>query len=70
MAVNPAANKIYVTNFNTSNMTVIDGTTNDTTLVTVDSLPCNVAVNPATNKIYIANLSTANSADGRRWRDL
>jgi len=37
VAVNPVTNKIYVANRNEDNVTVIDGATNDTTLVAADA---------------------------------
>jgi YVTN family beta-propeller protein len=55
VAVNPVTNRIYVTNSNSSNVTVIDGATNATTTVPAGSQPLAVAVNPVTNKIYVAN---------------
>jgi YVTN family beta-propeller protein len=61
MAVNPATNKIYVTNNGSASVTVIDGTTNGTTPVAVGNNPCAVAVNPATNKIYVANTGSSNT---------
>ena len=33
VAVNPVTNKIYVVNYTSNNVTVIDGATNDTTTV-------------------------------------
>jgi YVTN family beta-propeller protein len=55
VAVNPATNKIYVPNYVSANVTVIDGATNTTTTVAAGSGPASVAVNPVTNKIYVAN---------------
>ena len=56
MAVNPVTNKIYVANYDSDNVTVIDGATNDTTTGARRVVrPCAVAVNPVTNKIYVAN---------------
>ena len=55
MAVNPVTNKIYVANYGSDNVTVIDGATNATTTVTAWTTPSAVAVNPVTNKIYVAN---------------
>lgn len=62
LAVNPATNKIYVANFDSSNVTVIDGATNSVTTVTDPnaSAPFAVAVNPVTNKIYVVNLFSSN----------
>jgi YVTN family beta-propeller protein len=49
-AVNPVTNKIYVPNFNSNNVTVIDGATNATTTVAAGTQPISVAVNPVTTK--------------------
>ena len=42
-------------NTGSNNVTVIDGATNSTTIVSVGSGPEPVAVNPVTNKIYVGN---------------
>ncbi len=56
IAVNPATDKIYVVNDDTSGrVTVIDGATNALTTVAVGTNPDSIAVNPATNKVYVAN---------------
>ena len=56
VAVNAVTNKIYVASAGTGNsVTVIDGATNNYTVVSVGSAPNQVAVNPITNKIYVAN---------------
>jgi len=55
VAVNPIVNKIYVANNGSSNITIIDGATNDTAIVSAGSGPQAIAVNPVTNKIYVAN---------------
>ena len=60
MAVNPVTNKIYVANYGSNNVTVIDGATNATTTVAAGTSPYAVAVNPVTNKIYVANHGSAN----------
>lgn len=60
VAVNPVTNKIYVANFTSFNVTVIDGTTNTATTVAAGTSPDAVAVNPVTNKIYVANQSSNN----------
>ena len=39
VAVNPVTNKIYVANYGSDNVTVIDGATNDTTTVAVGIEP-------------------------------
>jgi YVTN family beta-propeller protein len=58
VAVNPVTNKIYVANFGSNNVTVIDGVTNITSTVGVGSGTPAVAVNPVTNKIYAPTLGT------------
>ena len=60
VALNPATNKIYVANYGSASVTVIDGATNSTTPVIVGTDPTAVAVNPVTNKIYVANYGSAN----------
>ena len=50
MAVNPVTNKIYVANYGSNNVTVIDGATNGTTTVTAGNGPGAVAVNPVTEQ--------------------
>ena len=58
MAVNPVTNKIYVANYESANVTVIDGATNSTAVVSTGSRPSALAVNPETNKIYVTNSAT------------
>ena len=62
VAVNPVTNKIYVVNFSSGNVTVIDGASNTPTTVTDPNAinPVAVAVNPVTNKIYVANNGSGN----------
>ena len=60
MAVNPVTNKIYVANYGSNNVTVIDGATNATSTVAAGDHPIAVAVNPVTNKIYVANYGSNN----------
>src|SRR5713226_5548839 len=56
VAVNPVTKKIYVANYGSSNVTVIDAANNNaTTQVTVGTNPGAVAINSVTNKIYVAN---------------
>lgn len=55
VAVNPVTNKTYVSNYDSYNVTVLDGKTNATTTVAVGGSPGPVAVNPVTNKIYVGN---------------
>jgi len=61
VAVNPKTNKIYVANYRSNNVTVIDGATNKTTTVAVGSGPVAMAVNQVTNKIYVANETSLNA---------
>jgi YVTN family beta-propeller protein len=60
VAVNPNTNKIYVANYSSNNVTVIDGATNATTTVPAGTQPKAVAVNADTNKIYVANYGSSN----------
>jgi YVTN family beta-propeller protein len=60
-------NKIYVANFSSDNVTVIDGATNTATTVNASgNEPMALAVNPLTNKIYVVNAasSTVTVIDG------
>ena len=60
VAVNPVTNKMYVTNPNSNNVTVIDGATNTTTTVTTGAIPVAASVNTVTNTIYISNAGSSN----------
>jgi len=53
--VNPSSNRVYVANSGDNTVTVIDGLTNLTTTVPVDSNPVAITVNPMTDKVYVAN---------------
>lgn len=55
IAVNPVTDMIYVANWNSSNVTVINGATDSTTTVNVGTGPDAIAVNPVTGMIYVAN---------------
>lgn len=59
IAVNSVTNKIYVANFSSNDVTVIDGATNSATTVGVGQAPIAIAVNSVTNKIYVANSGSA-----------
>ena len=48
-------NKIYVGNYSSGNVTVIDGTNNSTATVAAGTNPQAIAVNPVTNKVNVAN---------------
>jgi YVTN family beta-propeller protein len=66
-AVNPATNRIYVTNLFADSVSVIDGATDtQIAVVTGVDVPWDVAVNPATNRVYVpnANLGTISVIDG------
>ena len=54
VAVNPNTNLIYVSNFISNSLSVIDGATNTVvSTIPVNSGPHGVAVNPLTNRIYV-----------------
>ena len=56
MAVNPNTNRIYVANWISDNVSVIDGASNTVVAsVAVGSYPESVAVNPNTNRIYVTD---------------
>ena len=59
MAVNPNTNRIYVANYYSNNVSVIDGAGNTiVATVPVGNSPWGVAVDPNTNLIYVANYSS------------
>src|ERR1700759_4376460 len=60
VAVDPVADKIYLANNDSNNVTVIDGAGNTTTPVAVGSNPNAVAVDPVAHKIYVANSGSNN----------
>jgi YVTN family beta-propeller protein len=56
IAVNPVTNKIYVANYGSANVSVINGSTYAVeAIVNVGTNPTQVAANPVTNKIYVSN---------------
>ena len=61
VAVNPTTNRIYVANWGSDNVSVIDGgsDTVDAT-IPVGGGPVGVAVNPNTNRIYVTNQGSDN----------
>ncbi|MFL6210140.1 MAG: hypothetical protein ACJ74W_14895 [Pyrinomonadaceae bacterium] len=67
VAVNSLLNRIYVANYQSSDVTVIDGATDTVvTTVPVSNHPYGIAVDPATSKILVAsqnNSATVDSAD-------
>jgi YVTN family beta-propeller protein len=59
IGVNPTTGKIYVANFGSNTVSVIDGTSNlVVATVAVGIYPYAVGVNPTTNKVYVANLTS------------
>lgn len=58
IAINPVTNRVYVANQNSSNVTVINGATNQTATVLTGAAPAALAVNPNTNKIYVADANS------------
>jgi len=56
VGVNPNTDMIYVANYSSNNVSVIDSNTNSVvTTISVGDWPDAVGVNPNTNKIYVAN---------------
>ena len=55
IAVDSTTNKVYVANHFSSEVAVIDGSTNAITMVSTASLPYDVATNAVTNKIYVSS---------------
>jgi YVTN family beta-propeller protein len=67
VAVNQNTNRIYVSNLNSNNVSVIDGATNQVVAtVPVGNSPEVVDVNSATNMVYVANIgdNTVSVIDG------
>ncbi|MDD5530383.1 MAG: T9SS type A sorting domain-containing protein [bacterium] len=59
IAVNSSTKHIYVTNWQSNNVSVIDGDNNSViTTIPVGDQPTSIAVNENTNKIYVANENT------------
>jgi YVTN family beta-propeller protein len=59
VAVNALTNRVYVPNFESNSVTVINGATNQPiTSIMVDPQPVGIAVNPMTNKIYVSSRAT------------
>ena len=61
--MNPVTNEIYVANYTSNNVTVINGVTNTVVATVTDpnaNGPTAVAVNPVTNQIYVANYNSNN----------
>jgi DNA-binding beta-propeller fold protein YncE len=55
MAINPATNTVYIVSFPSNLVTVINGSTFQTTTVNVGAGPVAVDVDTATNRIFVAN---------------
>ncbi|HUQ28101.1 MAG TPA: YncE family protein [Usitatibacter sp.] len=55
IAIDVAANRIYVANEFSHNVTVIDGATNATQTVAVGPRPQYIAVNPVTHRVYVSH---------------
>ena len=56
IAVNENTNKIYVTNYSDSTVTVIDANdSNKTNTISVGFFPSSIAINMITNKVYVTN---------------
>jgi len=54
IAVNPITNKVYVTNYDSGSISVIDGSTNKVVgNITVGVFPSEVAINSETNRVYV-----------------
>src|SRR5690348_18424157 len=66
VAVNPVTNMIYATDFHSSTLYVINGTTSSVSgTIPVGSLSWTVAVNPNTNRVYVfSSGSPGNSNSG------
>ena len=59
---NIATNRIYVANYGSNSVTVIDGGTAGTSTIAVGAAPQAIAVNQVLNKIYVANFGSNNVA--------
>src|ERR1044072_137796 len=59
VAVDPITNKIYVANFGSNIVTVINGQDNTTSTIAVGAEPAAIAIDPVTNKIYVANSASS-----------
>lgn len=61
VAVNPVANRVYVANGGSNNVTVIDASTgNSTATVPTGASPAALATDPVNHKIYVANSASNN----------
>jgi len=57
-AVNTTTNEIYVTNHFSSNVAVIDGSTDTITMIPTTNLPYDIVANSVTNKIYVSSFDS------------
>lgn len=66
IAVNVATNKVYVANYGSANVTVIDGSNNAASTIPAGTNPAGIAVNPVTNRVYVTNQTdgTVTAIDG------
>ncbi len=65
LAVNQTTNRIYVSNFLSSSVSVIDGSTNTVVAtIPVATDPSFIDVNSATNKVYVSNINSVSVIDG------
>jgi YVTN family beta-propeller protein len=61
IAVNPSTDSIYIANYSTRNVSVIDGSTNIVIRsIDVGNAPQGIARNPSTNYIYVTNQVSSN----------
>jgi YVTN family beta-propeller protein len=59
VAINEVTNKIYLTDFMSTNLIVIDGNTNEVSLRPVPLYSSFVTVNPVNNRVYVSNSNDA-----------
>lgn len=67
IAVNPTTNRIYVINFDSGSVSIIDGATNKVVkTIPIGENPCSLAVNEVTNRIYVGHATdnTISVVDG------
>jgi len=64
LVVNPETNRIYVANYGSNNITVINGTDNSTATIPLAYAPWAIAINTVTNKVYVAGGSAVTVIDG------
>jgi len=55
VAINPANNRVYVANYESNAVTVIDGATNQAWTIAVGTNPYAIAVSASSNLVFIAN---------------